>query len=162
MKFYFLSCWLFFRNAGLGQCHVVFTLCVCLIQLKDTKSADQKSTLLHFLAEVCEEKYPEVLRFLDDLQHVDRASRGNTHTHTRHTQRHTSPHSALIPQILTFHSYSVQAFHPYTDLLGNTPKCHCFSLTLFDSQLSYFGKHPILNLITTPHLNGLLGRDQMQ
>ncbi|CAM4731832.1 unnamed protein product [Leuciscus chuanchicus] len=46
------------------------------IVLKDTKSADQKSTLLNFLAEICEEKYPEVLKFVDDLQHVDRASRG--------------------------------------------------------------------------------------
>uniref|UniRef100_A0AAY4DQG2 Diaphanous-related formin 3 n=1 Tax=Denticeps clupeoides TaxID=299321 RepID=A0AAY4DQG2_9TELE len=46
-----------------------------LCKLKDTKSADQKSTLLHFLAEVCEEKFPEVLRFVEDFQHVDRASR---------------------------------------------------------------------------------------
>lgn len=63
-----------------------------LRQLKDTKSADQMSTLLHFLAEVCEEKFPEVLKFVDDLQHVDRASRGTytyTHTHTPHAMRHT-------------------------------------------------------------------------
>ncbi|XP_035378986.1 protein diaphanous homolog 3 [Electrophorus electricus] len=46
-----------------------------LCKLRDTKSVDQKSTLLHFLAEVCEEKYPDVLKFTDDLQHVDRASR---------------------------------------------------------------------------------------
>lgn len=45
-------------------------------QLKDTKSADQTQTLLHFLAEACEESFPEVLRFVEDLQHVDRASRG--------------------------------------------------------------------------------------
>ncbi|KAF4083396.1 hypothetical protein AMELA_G00140710 [Ameiurus melas] len=46
-----------------------------LCKLKDTKSADQLSTLLHFLAEVCEEKFPDVLKFVDDLQHVDKASR---------------------------------------------------------------------------------------
>ncbi|XP_030627945.1 protein diaphanous homolog 3-like [Chanos chanos] len=46
-----------------------------LCKLKDTKSTDQKSTLLHFLAELCEEKYPDVLKFIDDLEHVDRASR---------------------------------------------------------------------------------------
>ncbi|KAK6325862.1 hypothetical protein J4Q44_G00052040, partial [Coregonus suidteri] len=46
-----------------------------LCKLKDTKSADQKSTLLHFLAAVCEEEFPEVTKFSDDLQHVDRASR---------------------------------------------------------------------------------------
>lgn len=63
----------------------IFTVCYLsfsLRQLKDTKSADQMSTLLHFLAEVCEEKFPDVLRFVDDLQHVDRASRG-THTRAR-------------------------------------------------------------------------------
>lgn len=47
-----------------------------LFQLKDTKSADQKTTLLHFLAQVCEEEIPNVLKFIDDLVHVDRASRG--------------------------------------------------------------------------------------
>uniref|UniRef100_A0A669E3A8 Diaphanous-related formin 3 n=1 Tax=Oreochromis niloticus TaxID=8128 RepID=A0A669E3A8_ORENI len=46
-----------------------------LCKLKDTKSADQKTTLLHFLAQVCEEEFPDVVKFLDDLEHVDRASR---------------------------------------------------------------------------------------
>lgn len=66
-------------------------LCICVfLQLKDTKSADQKTTLLHFLAQVCEEEFPAVIKFVEDLQHVDRASRGNaqyypyaqTFTHT--------------------------------------------------------------------------------
>lgn len=46
-----------------------------LCKLKDTKSADQKTTLLHFLAQVCEEEFPDVIKFADDLEHVDRASR---------------------------------------------------------------------------------------
>uniref|UniRef100_A0A3Q3XDH0 Uncharacterized protein n=1 Tax=Mola mola TaxID=94237 RepID=A0A3Q3XDH0_MOLML len=46
-----------------------------LCKLKDTKSADQKTTLLHFLAKVCEEEFPNVIKFVDDLEHVDRASR---------------------------------------------------------------------------------------
>ncbi|XP_062303548.1 LOW QUALITY PROTEIN: protein diaphanous homolog 3-like [Osmerus eperlanus] len=46
-----------------------------LCKLKDTKSADQQTTLLHFLAQVCEQELPDLLHFLDDLQHVDRASR---------------------------------------------------------------------------------------
>ncbi|XP_069035097.1 protein diaphanous homolog 3 isoform X5 [Lepisosteus oculatus] len=46
-----------------------------LCKLKDTKSADQKTTLLHFLAEMCEERFPDALKFLDDFQHVDKASR---------------------------------------------------------------------------------------
>ncbi|MED6276173.1 Diaphanous, partial [Characodon lateralis] len=46
-----------------------------LCKLKDTKSADQKTTLLHFLAEICEEQFPDVIKFVDELVHVDRASR---------------------------------------------------------------------------------------
>ncbi|CAJ1049539.1 protein diaphanous homolog 3-like isoform X2 [Xyrichtys novacula] len=46
-----------------------------LCKLKDTKSADQKTTLLHFLAQVSEEEYPDVIKFVEDLEHVDRASR---------------------------------------------------------------------------------------
>ncbi|XP_076586660.1 protein diaphanous homolog 3-like [Chaetodon auriga] len=46
-----------------------------LCKLKDTKSADQKTTLLHFLAQICEEEFPNVMKFVEDLEHVDRASR---------------------------------------------------------------------------------------
>uniref|UniRef100_A0A8D3CH05 Diaphanous-related formin 3 n=1 Tax=Scophthalmus maximus TaxID=52904 RepID=A0A8D3CH05_SCOMX len=46
-----------------------------LCKLKDTKSGDQKTTLLHFLAQVCEQDFPDVMKFVEDLQHVDRASR---------------------------------------------------------------------------------------
>lgn len=45
-------------------------------QLRDTKSADLKQTLLHFLADVCQEQYPDVMSFPDELIHVEKASRG--------------------------------------------------------------------------------------
>lgn len=45
-------------------------------QLRDTKSADQKMTLLHFLAETCELQYPDVLKFPDELIHVEKACQG--------------------------------------------------------------------------------------
>ncbi|XP_034859151.1 protein diaphanous homolog 3 [Mirounga leonina] len=51
-----------------------------LCKLKDTKSADQKTTLLHFLVEVCEEKYPDILNFVDDLEHLDKASKVSVET----------------------------------------------------------------------------------
>uniref|UniRef100_A0A8C2WGI6 Diaphanous related formin 1 n=1 Tax=Cyclopterus lumpus TaxID=8103 RepID=A0A8C2WGI6_CYCLU len=46
-----------------------------LCKLRDTKSADLKQTLLHFLADVCQEQYPEVMSFADELIHVEKASR---------------------------------------------------------------------------------------
>lgn len=49
-----------------------------LLQIRDTKSSDQKTTLLHFLAEICEERFPEILRFPEELEHVESASKGKT------------------------------------------------------------------------------------
>ncbi|XP_075692703.1 protein diaphanous homolog 2 isoform X1 [Rhinoderma darwinii] len=46
-----------------------------LCKIRDTKSSDQKSTLLHFLAEVCEEKFTDILKFPDELEHVESASK---------------------------------------------------------------------------------------
>ncbi|KAK5897073.1 hypothetical protein CesoFtcFv8_010168 [Champsocephalus esox] len=46
-----------------------------LCKLRDTKTADLKQTLLHFLADVCQEQYPEIMGFADELVHVEKASR---------------------------------------------------------------------------------------
>ncbi|XP_044520459.1 protein diaphanous homolog 1 [Gracilinanus agilis] len=58
------------RNAGAFGFNISF-----LCKLRDTKSTDQKMTLLHFLAELCENNYPDVLKFPDELTHVEKASR---------------------------------------------------------------------------------------
>uniref|UniRef100_A0A670IPJ6 Diaphanous related formin 3 n=1 Tax=Podarcis muralis TaxID=64176 RepID=A0A670IPJ6_PODMU len=64
-----------YMNAGSRNAQTFgFNLC-SLCKLKDTKSVDQKTTLLHFLVELCEEKYPEVPSFVEDLQSLDKASR---------------------------------------------------------------------------------------
>ncbi|XP_060109936.1 LOW QUALITY PROTEIN: protein diaphanous homolog 1 [Heteronotia binoei] len=55
-------------NAGAFGFNISF-----LCKLRDTKSADQKMTLLHFLAETCELQYPDVLKFPDELIHVEKA-----------------------------------------------------------------------------------------
>ncbi|XP_065770890.1 protein diaphanous homolog 2 isoform X1 [Muntiacus reevesi] len=46
-----------------------------LCKIRDTKSTDQKTTLLHFLAEICEENYRDILKFTDELEHVESASK---------------------------------------------------------------------------------------
>ncbi|XP_071981732.1 protein diaphanous homolog 2 isoform X2 [Engystomops pustulosus] len=46
-----------------------------LCKIRDTKSSDQKSTLLHFLAEVCEERFADILKFPEELEHVESASK---------------------------------------------------------------------------------------
>ncbi|XP_075576527.1 protein diaphanous homolog 2 [Pelecanus crispus] len=51
-----------------------------LCKIRDTKSTDQKTTLLHFLAEICEENYRDILRFPDELLHVESASKVSAQT----------------------------------------------------------------------------------
>ncbi|KAF4085507.1 hypothetical protein AMELA_G00095880 [Ameiurus melas] len=51
-----------------------------LCKLRDTKSTDQNTTLMHFLAEKCEEMYPEILKFPDELEHVENASKVSAQT----------------------------------------------------------------------------------
>ncbi|KAM4586804.1 protein diaphanous homolog 1 [Fundulus diaphanus] len=46
-----------------------------LCKLRDTKSADLKQTLLHFLAEMCQEQYSDIMDFPKELIHVEKASR---------------------------------------------------------------------------------------
>uniref|UniRef100_A0A8C9AUN8 Diaphanous related formin 2 n=1 Tax=Prolemur simus TaxID=1328070 RepID=A0A8C9AUN8_PROSS len=46
-----------------------------LCKIRDTKSADQKTTLLHFIAEICEENYRDILKFPEELEHVESASK---------------------------------------------------------------------------------------
>uniref|UniRef100_A0A8C5EXK6 Diaphanous-related formin 2 n=1 Tax=Gouania willdenowi TaxID=441366 RepID=A0A8C5EXK6_GOUWI len=65
-----------------------------LCKLRDTKSNSQKTTLLHFLAEKCEESHSEILNFPDELEHVEDASKVSAEilkssltTMERHIQR---------------------------------------------------------------------------
>ncbi|KAF1417979.1 hypothetical protein FQV24_0014067, partial [Spheniscus mendiculus] len=51
-----------------------------LCKIRDTKSSDQKTTLLHFLAEMCEENYRDILKFPDELRHVESASKVSAQT----------------------------------------------------------------------------------
>ncbi|XP_042274121.1 protein diaphanous homolog 1-like isoform X2 [Thunnus maccoyii] len=51
-----------------------------LCKLRDTKSADLKQTLLHFLADLCQEEYPDVMNFPEELIHVEKASRVSAET----------------------------------------------------------------------------------
>ncbi|XP_054255193.1 protein diaphanous homolog 3 isoform X1 [Indicator indicator] len=64
-----------YMNAGSRNAQTFGYNLSSLCKLKDTKSADQKTTLLHFLVEVCEERYSDVLNFVEDFQHLDKASK---------------------------------------------------------------------------------------
>lgn len=43
--------------------------------MTSTKDIDNKQTLMHYLVNTIEKKFPECLNFVEELAHVDRASR---------------------------------------------------------------------------------------
>ena len=46
-----------------------------LLQLSSTKDIENKQTLMHYLFEIVEQHYPDCQLFIDDLFHVEAASR---------------------------------------------------------------------------------------
>ncbi|XP_011879316.1 PREDICTED: protein diaphanous isoform X2 [Vollenhovia emeryi] len=46
-----------------------------LTKLTSTKDVDNKQTLMHYLVDIIERKFPECVSFVEELAHVDRASR---------------------------------------------------------------------------------------
>nr|ALX18034.1 diaphanous-related formin [Lymnaea stagnalis]ALX18035.1 diaphanous-related formin [Lymnaea stagnalis] len=49
-----------------------------LTKLEGTKSQDNTLTMLHFLAQILEEKYPDILGFIDETIHIEKAARVST------------------------------------------------------------------------------------
>ncbi|XP_016417016.1 protein diaphanous homolog 1-like [Sinocyclocheilus rhinocerous] len=69
-----------FMNAGSRNAKAFGFSISYMCKLRDTKSADQKQTLLHFLVEMCQEQYPEVMNFSEELTHVEKASKVSAET----------------------------------------------------------------------------------
>ncbi|KAK7922028.1 hypothetical protein WMY93_008930 [Mugilogobius chulae] len=70
-----------YMNAGSRNAQTFGFNISFLCKLRDTKSIGQNTTLLHFLAEKCEENHPEIMRFPDELEHVESASKANMFLH---------------------------------------------------------------------------------
>lgn len=51
-----------------------------LTKLTSTKDVENKTTLLHYLVDTIERKFPDLLTFADELTHVDKAARVSTET----------------------------------------------------------------------------------
>ncbi|XP_069030600.1 protein diaphanous homolog 3-like [Embiotoca jacksoni] len=123
-----------------------------LCKLKDTKSADQKSTLLHFLAQVCEEEFPDVIKFVEDLEHVDRASRvsaENLEKSLRQMERQLlqlerdletfsspdDPHDMFFTKMASFSKVAREQY-------GKLVIMHSNMATLYQNVLEYFAVDP--------------------
>lgn len=65
-----------YMNAGSRNAQAIGFEINFLPKLSGTKAADNKTTLLHFLAQLIEEKHPDCINFWEEIHHVDRAARG--------------------------------------------------------------------------------------
>ena len=55
-------------------------------QMLDTKSADRKITLLHYIVQTVSEYYPDVERFLDEMEYIKDAAHVSLVTLTQDVQ----------------------------------------------------------------------------
>ena len=49
---------------------------MCMFQLMDTKTADKKLTLMHFLVDTVQEKFLDILNFDAELRFIEKAALG--------------------------------------------------------------------------------------
>ncbi|KAI0214816.1 diaphanous related formin [Lamellibrachia satsuma] len=64
-----------YMNAGSRNAQSIGFDISFITKLNNTKTSDQKLTLLHFLVKTIEEKYPDLLSFPEELLHVEQAAR---------------------------------------------------------------------------------------
>uniref|UniRef100_A0ABI7VPU5 Diaphanous related formin 3 n=1 Tax=Felis catus TaxID=9685 RepID=A0ABI7VPU5_FELCA len=137
-----------YMNAGSRNAQTFGFNLSSLCKLKDTKSADQKTTLLHFLVEMCEEKYPDILTFVDDLEHLDKASKVSVETLEKNLKQMGRQLQQLEKDLETFpppedlhdkfltkmSSFVISAKEQYGKLL----KLHENMETLYQSVMGYY------------------------
>uniref|UniRef100_A0A8C4EUC7 Formin-like protein 1 n=1 Tax=Dicentrarchus labrax TaxID=13489 RepID=A0A8C4EUC7_DICLA len=115
--------------------------------LLDTKSTDRKQTLLHFIASIIQEKYPEVQSFYTELHFLDKAalvSLDSILQDVRALERGME---------VTRREFSVEKDNPVLQtFLSNTELLHSLiadgktAQDVYDSAVEYFGE----NSKTTP------------
>uniref|UniRef100_A0A8C1Z882 Diaphanous-related formin 3 n=1 Tax=Cyprinus carpio TaxID=7962 RepID=A0A8C1Z882_CYPCA len=141
-----------FMNAGSRNAQSFGFNLNSLCKLKDTKSADQTSTLLHFLVEICEEKFPEVLKFVEDLQHVDQASRVSAENLEKslrqmekqllQLEKDLDTFSSTDDQKDLFHSKMAISFHTFAYQYQKLVIMHSNMVSLYLNMLEYFAIDP--------------------
>uniref|UniRef100_A0A4W6D744 Diaphanous-related formin 3 n=1 Tax=Lates calcarifer TaxID=8187 RepID=A0A4W6D744_LATCA len=118
-----------------------------LCKVRDTKSADQKTTLLHFLAQVCEDEFPDVIKFVDDLEHVDRASRVSAENLEKSLRQMERQLVQLERDLETFSSPDDPNDMFFTKMIAREQYAklvimHSNMETLYQNMLEYFAVDP--------------------
>ncbi|MEQ2187997.1 hypothetical protein GOODEAATRI_010443, partial [Goodea atripinnis] len=110
-------------------------------KLLDTKSTDRKMTLLHYIALIVKEKYPELANFYNELHFVNKAAAVSLENVLLDV-RELSKGMELIRRECSLHDHPVlkgfvQASDPQLDKLQRDAKT---AEEAFNSVVSYFGE----------------------
>ncbi|XP_075959019.1 protein diaphanous homolog 2 isoform X1 [Anarhichas minor] len=141
-----------YMNAGSRNAQTFGFNMSFLCKLRDTKSIGQNTTLLHFLAEKCEESHQEILRFPDELEHVENASKvsaeilnSSLSTMERHIQRLENDiknfpktddqQDKFVEKMMDFSKHSREQYEKLSTMHKNMQK-------LYESIGSYFAFDP--------------------
>ncbi|PWA28708.1 hypothetical protein CCH79_00014874 [Gambusia affinis] len=121
-----------------------------MLELLDTKSTDRKMTLLHYIALIVKEKYPELANFYNELHFVDKAAavadlfklRAVSLENVLLDVRELGKGMELIRRECSLHDHPVlkgfvQASDPQLDKLQRDAKT---AEEAFNSVVSYFGE----------------------
>uniref|UniRef100_A0A8C4GPE5 Diaphanous-related formin 3 n=1 Tax=Dicentrarchus labrax TaxID=13489 RepID=A0A8C4GPE5_DICLA len=136
-----------YMNAGSRNAQTYGFDLSSLCKVRDTKSADQKTTLLHFLAQVCEEEFPNVIKFVEDLEHVDRASRVSAENLEKSLRQMERQLLQLERDLETFSSPDDPNDMFFTKMVareqyGKLVIMHSNMETLYQNMLEYFAVDP--------------------
>uniref|UniRef100_A0A669DTT6 Formin like 1 n=1 Tax=Oreochromis niloticus TaxID=8128 RepID=A0A669DTT6_ORENI len=109
--------------------------------LLDTKSTDRKQTLMHFIVNIIQEKYPELQSFHTELHFLDKASLGNILQDLRALERGMEG---------TKREFSIEKDNPVLQsfLNSNVELLNCLiadgktAQDAYDSAVEYFGENP--------------------
>ncbi|XP_008418807.1 protein diaphanous homolog 2 isoform X6 [Poecilia reticulata] len=141
-----------YMNAGSRNAQTFGFNISFLCKLRDTKSISHNTTLLHFLAEKCEENHPEILKFPDELEHVESASKvsaeilkGSLTTMEKQIERlendienfpkTNDPQDKFVEKMSGFSKHSREQYEKLSTMHKNMQK-------LYESIGSYFAFDP--------------------
>lgn len=89
-----------------------------LTKLTSTKDYENKQTLLHYIVDVVEHKFPECLNFYEDLSHVDKASRVSL-DNIQKTMRQMNSSLKNLESDLNNNKVPQSADDKFIDVMGN-------------------------------------------
>ncbi|XP_056396531.1 protein diaphanous homolog 2 [Hyla sarda] len=112
-----------------------------LCKIRDTKSSDQKTTLLHFLADVCEERFSDIMKFPDELEHVESASKVSAQNlkssldamdhqikrlegDIKNVPKTDNPHDKFVEKMTTFAKNAREQYEKLSNMYNNMNKLY--------------------------------------